>query len=83
MRKVYGEATLVSQHLKGMSTLLKSQLNGGSSLMSSQLVGSAMLIRSDDDIQRLSISPKYLWLTENNNYSGIFRVKSNVDWTIE
>ena len=82
MAKEYGEATLVSGQLHGEMSLRTSALRGSSSLLS-LFQGNASLIHSDDDIKRLSVSPKFLWLTESNNYSGIFRVKSNVDWKIE
>lgn len=31
----------------------------------------------------LLISPEVMWLTEDNDYSGVFEVYSNVDWIIK
>lgn len=81
MAKEYGIAVLAGEQLSGNVSLVSQQLVGGSSLFSSQLSGVAKLIYSDDDIVRLSVTPRIVWVT--NNDSGVFRVRSNTRWEIK
>lgn len=81
MAKEYGVAILVGEQLSGNVSLLSQQLSGTSSLSSARLSGVAKLIKSDDDITRLSVTPRIVWVT--NSDVGVFRVRSNTRWRIK
>lgn len=81
MAKEYGVAILVGEQLSGNVSLLSQQLSGTSSLSSARLSGVAKLIKTDDDITRLSVTPQIVWVT--NSDVGVFRVRSNTRWRIK
>ena len=57
---------------------ISSKRNGGDLKITTSLV---CLV--DPSKKLLKIEPKFIWLTESNNFTEIVNVLSNTDWTVK
>lgn len=76
-RRIGGDV-IISTELQGGDIQFDATQIGGNIIINTSLVCSI-----DPTKKVLKVEPKFIWLTESNNYTEIVNVLSNTDWAVK
>lgn len=83
-----GNLQFHTKQLEGDIIILTERQGGDIQCTASQIGGNIRINTSlvcsiDPSKKVLKIEPKFIWLTESNNYTEIVNVLSNTDWAVK